>query len=132
MKNSAPLVLKYHHYSLVMNANRRLQMWSAVNVDYTPSKRRKERKEFGTDTWIPDPRIAGEDQIQDQELYDPAKKFDRGHIVRRDDTAWGNTAEEEILANSDSFHFTNSTPQHEQFNRAEFGFHGLWVNSKIK
>jgi endonuclease G, mitochondrial len=105
-----------------------------VNVDYTPSKRRKQRQEFGTDTWIPDLRIAGEVRIQDQELYDPAKKFDRGHIVRRDDTAWGNTAEEEILANSDSFHFTNSTPQHEQFNRAEFGFHGLWgeLENQIK
>ena len=134
MKNGTPLILKYHHYSLVMNEDRRLQMWSAVNVDYTPSKRRKQRADFGTDTWIPDPRISGELQIQDQELYAPAKKFDRGHIVRRDDTAWGDTAEEEILANSDSFHFTNSTPQHEQFNRAEFGFHGLWgeLENQIK
>jgi endonuclease G, mitochondrial len=133
-KNGAPLVLKYHHYSLVMNEERRFQMWSAVNVDYTPSKRRKEREEFGTDTWIPDPRIAGDLQIQDQELYAPAKKFDRGHIVRRDDTAWGETPEEEILANSDSFHFTNSTPQHEQFNRDAFGFHGLWggLENQIK
>lgn len=133
-KNGSPLLLKYHHYTLVMNKERRLQMWSAVNVDYTPTKRRKERKDFGTDTWIPDPRIAGELQIQDQDLYAPALKFDRGHIVRRDDTAWGETPEEEILANSDSFHFTNSTPQHEQFNRAEFGFHGLWgeLENQIK
>jgi endonuclease G, mitochondrial len=133
-KNGAPFVLNYRHYSLAMNKDRRLQMWSAVNVDYTPWKRRKERKDFGTDTWIPDPRIAGELQIQDQDLYAPALKFDRGHIVRRDDTAWGNTPDEEILANSDSFHFTNSTPQHEQFNRAEFGFHGLWgeLENQIK
>jgi endonuclease G len=127
LKNgSAPLVLKYHHYSLVMNKSRRLQMWSAVNVDYTPSKRRKSRDDFGVDTWVPDPRIAGELQIEDQQLYDPAKKFDRGHIVRREDTAWGDTAQEEIFANSDSFHWTNCTPQHEQFNRAAFQFHGLW------
>jgi endonuclease G len=121
-----PLILKYHHYSLVMNRDRRLQMWSAVNADYTPSKRRKTREEFGTDTWIADPRIAGKFQIEDAELYDPATKFDRGHIVRRDDTAWGDTEKEEILANSDSFHWTNCTPQHEQFNRDRFGFHGLW------
>ena len=127
LKNgSAPLVLKYHHYSLVMNKARRLQMWSAVNVDYTPAKRRKSRDDFGTDTWVPDPRIAGELQIEDQQLYDPARKFDRGHIVRRDDTAWGDTEQEEIFANSDSFHWTNCTPQHEQFNRAMFQFHGLW------
>ena len=124
--NGKALVLDYHHYSLVMNKTRRLQMWSAVNVDYTPTKRRHERKDFGTDTWIADPRVAGKFQIEDQELYDPAKKFDRGHIVRRDDTAWGETEEEEILSNSDSFHWTNCTPQHEQFNRDQFGFHGLW------
>ena len=127
LKNGAgPIVLKYHHYSLVMNKSRRLQMWSAVNVDYTPSKRRKSRDDFGTDTWVPDPRIAGDVQIEDQQLYDPSKKFDRGHIVRRDDTAWGDTEQEEIFANSDSFHWTNCTPQHEQFNRAMFQFHGLW------
>jgi len=125
-RSGSPLVLKYYHYSLVMNRHRRLVMWSAVNVDYTTSKRRKSRGEFGTDTWVPDPRIAADLQTQDPELYVPAAKFDRGHIVRREDTAWGSTADEEILANSDSFHWTNCTPQHEQFNRDEFGFHGLW------
>lgn len=125
-KDGEPLVLKYHHFSLVMNQERQLQMWSAVNVDYTKRKRRKTREEFGTDTWIADPRIPGELQIQDADLYAPAKKFDRGHIVRRDDTAWGETEEEEILANSDSFHWTNCSPQHEGFNRAKYGYDGIW------
>ena len=125
-QQNRPLVLKYHHYSVVMNRQRRLLMWSAVNIDFSPSKRRKSRDEFGTDTWVPDPRIPGNLQIEDAELYQPARKFDRGHVVRRDDTAWGDTEEEEILANSDSFHWTNCTPQHEQFNRDKFGFHGLW------
>ena len=82
--------------------------------------------DFGTDTWVADPRISGDLQIEDQQLYDPAKKFDRGHIVRREDTAWGDTAQEEVFANSDSFHWTNCTPQHEQFNRAMYQYHGLW------
>jgi endonuclease G, mitochondrial len=120
------LVLNYHHYSLAMHRKRRLLMWSAVNVDYTKSKRRKKREDFGTDTWREDPRIAAKFQIEDQELYNPALRFDRGHIVRRDDTAWGETALEEIFANSDSFHWTNCSPQHEQFNRAMFDYHGLW------
>jgi len=123
---SRPLLLKYHHYSLVMNKTHRLQMWSAVNADYTPAKRRKTRKEFGSETWAADPRIPGALQIEDQDLYDPAKKFDRGHIVARDDTAWGDTAHEEIVANSDSYHWTNCTPQHEGFNRDVGQFHGLW------
>jgi endonuclease G len=125
-QNGKPLLLEYHHYSLVMNQTRRMQMWSAVNVDYTPSKRRKTRKEFGDETWVADPRVAGALQIDDQDLYDPAKKFDRGHIVRREDTAWGDTPEEEVFANSDSFHWTNCTPQHEQFNRDVGQYQGLW------
>lgn len=119
-------VLNYHHFSLVMHEIRRLCMWAASNVNYDKSKRWRDRKDFGTDTWKLDPRILGEQQIDDAELYEPAKKFDRGHIVRRDDVAWGDTQEQEEYGNSDCFHFTNCTPQHEQFNRAMFDFHGLW------
>jgi endonuclease G len=120
------LVLDYHHYSLVMHRERRLVMWAASNVDYDPEKRSRDRKEFGTDTWKPDPRIPIEAQIEDLEFYAPAAKFDRGHVVRRDDVAWGNTEREEEFGNSDSFHWTNCTPQHEGFNRDAFGYKGLW------
>ncbi len=126
LEDGKPHVLKYHHYSLVMNRRRKLAMWAAANVDYHKSKRRKTREEFGEDTWTADPRVANKHQIEDPELYEPALKFDRGHIIRRDDVAWGETAKEEVFANSDSFHWTNCTPQHEQFNRAVFQFHGLW------
>lgn len=119
-------VLKYHHYSLVMHKKRRLVMWSAANVDYSESKRWRSRDDFGEDTWKPDPRIAIETQIEDLEFYEPAAKFDRGHIVRRDDVAWGDTKKEEEFGNSDSFHWTNCTPQHEGFNRDAFGYKGIW------
>lgn len=119
-------VLAYHHYSLVMHKKRRLVMWSAANVDYSDGKRWRGRKEFGTDTWKPDPRIPIEAQIEDLEFYAPAAKFDRGHIVRRDDVAWGETKKEEEFGNSDSFHWTNCTPQHEGFNRDAFDYQGLW------
>jgi endonuclease G, mitochondrial len=119
-------ILKYHHYSLVMHKKRRLVMWAAANVDYSPTKRWRSRDELGDDTWKPDPRIPNAAQIEDLEFYEPAAKFDRGHIVRRDDVAWGETMQEEEYGNSDSFHWTNCTPQHEQFNRDLFGYHGLW------
>lgn len=125
-QGSAQMLLRYHHYSLVIHKTRRLCMWAASNVNYDGSTRWRSREDFGTDTWKLDPRITGEQQLDDAELYAPAKKFDRGHIVRRDDVAWGQTEEEEEFSNSDSFHFTNCTPQHEQFNRAKFEFHGLW------
>jgi endonuclease G, mitochondrial len=133
--NGKPRVLKYHHYELVMNEDRRLQMWSAVNVDYDPNLKSKgDRKSFGSDKWIPDPRIPGELQIMDAEFYKPAGNVDRGHIVRREDNAWGQTDEEIEFANSDTFHWTNCTPQHEAFNQSEpgrndstyIGMKGLW------
>ncbi len=119
-------VLDYHHYSLVMHKQRRLVMWAAANADYDDNKRWRARKEFGSDTWKPDPRILIASQIEDLEFYEPAAKFDRGHIVRRDDVAWGETMQEEEFGNSDSFHWTNCTPQHEGFNRDAFGYKGLW------
>lgn len=120
-------ILDYHHFSLVMNQTWMLQMWSAVNVDYSPEVRYNlTRSELGRDEWIEDPRIPGSLQIDDPELYKPARKFDRGHVVRRDDNAWGRTQEEMEYANSDTFHWTNCTPQHEHFNRAIGPYRGIW------
>lgn len=124
-EDGEPLVLHYHHFSLVMNKDRCLQMWSAVNVDYS-KERRDERgsKGFGTARWRRDPRVPAEYQIEDKEFYKPAGKVDRGHMVRRDDNAWGDSREEVEYANSDTFHWTNCTPQHERFNKESEK--GIW------
>jgi endonuclease G, mitochondrial len=131
-ENGEIVVLKYHHYSLAMNRVRRLQMWSAVNVNYDPNLRKQSgRAFFGTDRWIADPRIPNKFQIVDPDFYKPAGQIDRGHIVRREDNAWGETPNELEFSNSDTFHWTNCTPQHQAFNRespgAGFGgIKGLW------
>ena len=119
LKDGKELVLDYHHYSLAMNSKRRLTMWTAANVDYSPERRAAggARAGFGTDKWAFDPRISKDVQLGDQ-FYEPAKQSDRGHIVRRQDSAWGDTAEEVEYSNSDTFHWTNCTPQHAAFNRA--------------
>ena len=125
-----PFVLKYHHYSLVMNKKRRLQMWSAVNVDYTEERRDgRTREALGTDKWIPDPRIPIKFQLTDPEFYQPAGNIDRGHIVRREDSAWGDSPDEIEYSNSDTFHWTNCTPQHEAFNQENpkgYSIKGVW------
>ena len=120
-----PVILDYHHFSLSMNAAWLLQMWSAVNVDYSPDVRwDMDRSDFGSDRWIHDMRLSDALQLDNDEIYGPARKFDRGHVVRRDDNAWGATREEVIFANSDTFHWTNCTPQHENFNRSNL--RGVW------
>jgi len=119
LKDGAVHVLDYHHYSLAMNARRRLPMWTAANVDYSPDRRKVGgRTGFGSDKWVYDPRIPQDAQLGDRDFYEPARQSDRGHIVRRQDSAWGDTPEEVEFANSDTFHWTNCTPQHAAFNRA--------------
>ena len=76
------------------------------------------RANFGADRWIGDPRIPADVQVGEREFYGPAKQIDRGHIVRRQDNAWGADPREVEFANSDTFHWTNCTPQHAAFNRA--------------
>ena len=51
--------------------------------------------------------------------------LDRGHLVRRLDPAWGTSREEAKLCNDDTFHFTNCSPQHEDFNQNQTTWAGL-------
>ena len=112
-----PIELKYHHYSVVMNRRRRLAYFTAVNID-GKTARAIERER---DKWFFDPRIAREEQVGN-ELY-TGTPFDRGHLVRRLDPAWGRTLRIAKVANDDTFHFTNCSPQHERFNEGK----NLWA-----
>jgi endonuclease G len=55
-----------------------------------------------------------------------AAALDFGHLVRREDNCWGTARDHIEFANADTFHMTNCTPQHEDFNRAAFGRDGIW------
>lgn len=114
-----PVVLNYHHYSLVMNKKYRMCMLTASNCDYRDEMRqdRRPRAEFGGESWRVDRRIPIEFQLTDADIYAPAGNFDRGHIVRREDSCWGDVGLETEYANSDTYHWSNCTPQHELFNQ---------------
>lgn len=99
--------LKYTNFSIVMNKERRMAFFTAVNVDGKQTRRIPR-----DDNWFFDPRISEIFQVGD-ELY-KRNDLDRGHLVRRLDPVWGNDAE---VANEDTFHFTNATPQHKDFNQ---------------
>lgn len=111
-------ILPYHHFSLVMNRRRQLAYFSAVNIDGAKSRNPKRER----DRWYFDPRIAESEQIG-EELY-ARNNLDRGHIVRRLDPAWG-TAEQALSANNDTFHFTNCSPQHANFNQNSETWQGI-------
>lgn len=111
-------ILPYYHYSVVMNAKRRLCFFTASNYDAQKKFRGQlSRKKLGEDKWDIDTRIPPEHQIQKREIYD-ATDYDLGHIVRREDNYWGESEEEAVYANWDTFFYTNCTPQHFAFNRS--------------
>jgi endonuclease G, mitochondrial len=118
-KNGDPFELAYYHYSVYMNKRRRTAWFSAANVDgdHRPDigKRRGDR-------WFTDPRILRSEQIG-QEAFEPG--IDRGHLTRRQDTAWGSDVASATLANNDTFHFTNCSLQASPFNQGKDRWQGL-------
>lgn len=111
-------VLPYHHFSVVMNRRRQLAYYTVVNIDGAQSR----RPQRSGDQWYFDPRIAESEQIG-EDLY-KRNDLDRGHLVRRLDPAWGSPAEA-LVANNDTFHFTNCSPQHARFNQNDETWQGI-------
>ncbi|MGE5498784.1 MAG: DNA/RNA non-specific endonuclease, partial [Syntrophothermus sp.] len=118
-------LLKYTHFSILFNKDRKMAFFTAVNID---GKKWKNIKR-GTDKWYYDSRIPKEIQIGD-EVYgnEPTNGdkgwFDRGHLVRRQDPDWG-TIQEAGLADDDTFHWANCTPQYYGFNQGKELWQGL-------
>ena len=109
LKTSNSFELKYTHFSVFQCAQRRLPLFTAVNIDGAKFKILKRKG-----SWRLDGRISSKDQIGNQ-LY-KNNDLDRGHMVRRMDPGWGNT-EVAQQAELDTFHFTNSVPQHKDLNQ---------------
>lgn len=104
------VALDYRHFSVVVSAERKLPLVTAVNIDG-----KKARRVFrDDDRWFVDLRIDEEQQLGN-EIY-RSNDLDRGHMVRRLDPVWGSEAEA-AEANADTFHYVNAAPQHKDLNR---------------
>jgi endonuclease G len=112
-------LLPYHHFTVVLNKERRLAFVTAVNIDGKLRKKPTRQR----DHWFFDPRVPEEEQTG-KGVYEN-NPLDLGHLVRRLDPAWGSSAKAAKLANDDTFHFTNCTPQHKDFNRNKTRWAGL-------
>lgn len=141
-----PYELRYHHFSLVMNATRRLAYFTACNIDGSrPVAINRQNKttienptldDLGvesaeaSDDFRPDPRVDPDEQMA-RPFYeaqrvpgypDPqdkgriARMFQKGHIIMRGDPAWG-VPEEALRAERDTFFYTNAAPQVGFFNQ---------------
>jgi endonuclease G, mitochondrial len=122
--------LKYFNYSVVMNKERKLAFFSAVNIDGSAQQDVGKRE---GDSWLRDPRIDKDFQLGNEfygkqktfEADRSANPFDRGHLVRRLDATWGDSVEEAKESGDDSFHFTNCSPQFWSFNQGKQLWAGL-------
>jgi endonuclease G len=112
-------VLKYHNYSVVMHAERRLAIYSAANVDFA----NRFDMSRPADVWRADPRIRADAQLTN--FYYRKNKFDRGHLTRREDLEFGKTWAVALASAADTCHWTNCVPQHERFNQNKELWQGI-------
>lgn len=126
--------LRYRHFSVWMQKDRRLALFTAANVDWRARKRfvdgrSTDRKSLAgfppgeniAEQWANDDRIAAEHQLPDTFYTQDRGAFDKGHLTRRDDVCWGGNFEEIQMANGDTFHVTNCSPQTKAFNQGPAG-----------
>ena len=127
------LLIPYHHFSLALHKKRRIALFTASNLDASNAAKRPEpgkvydRKTLGglgendMEKWFPDPRVDAAFQLPDRFYTKDKGAFDRGHIVRREDVAWGRNFQEVQFANGDTFHVTNCSPQVAVYNQSAQG-----------
>ncbi|CAN7618718.1 DNA/RNA non-specific endonuclease [Bosea sp. LjRoot237] len=125
--------LIYQNFSIAMHAERRLALFVASNVTGEPELRRPDPQAIYTrkalsglgesdqERWFLDDRMEERFQVPDYFYTRDGGNFDKGHIARRDDVAFGKTFEDLRRANGDSYHVTNCSPQIEGFNRSASG-----------
>jgi len=108
VKGSAA-VLRYLHFTVVMNPGRKLAHYTAYNMDGTrfvdvPRE----------DSWAADPLLPTSLQIDMPLLR--RTEFDRGHLMSRANVSWGEEREASI-ATRQAFFWTNIAPQHRRLNQ---------------
>lgn len=119
--------LDYQNFSIKTHVSRRLALITASNVTQEALLRQPEpgrdysRAGLFAERWFRDLRLDDQYQIPEVFYDDDHGAFDKGHIVRRDDVAWGLTFGKLLQGNVDSFHITNCSPQVEGYNRSDSG-----------
>lgn len=119
--NGAPL----HHtrFSIVFNSHRGFAVYAAHNIDgaaIIPEGEIPRKDQFRLD-----PDVPSAQQVDNDRGY-VNNPWDRGHLVTRRALHWGNKAEAE-QADSQSYFWTNITPQHENLHETAWGSIENWM-----
>jgi endonuclease G len=108
--NGAVAVLRYLHFTIVMNPARRLAHYAAYNCDgsqFADVPR-------GGEKWSADPLLPESLQMNLPLLRQ--SPYDRGHLMARLTGCWGESRTASISARQ-AFYWPNIAPQHQRLNR---------------
>ncbi len=114
-----PHELKYQNFGILYSGSLKSAVLAAMNLDGALTRPQKR----GNDKWFSDGRLPAAEQLGKEDYDDP--EIDRGHLVRRAATNWGETEEQAQQSNADSFHYVVASPQHMSFNRSQSQWLGL-------
>lgn len=132
------IYIPYHKFTVVNNKERRLALFTASNINASPEAKEPEQKPKGSynrkplgglnendrEKWFIDPRLPLDEQLSDGFYNKDRRAFDKGHLVRREDVAWGFSYYDVRRSNGDTYHITNCSPQVKEFNQSRRG--GIW------
>jgi endonuclease G, mitochondrial len=116
--------LKYHHFSTIHHAVRRVPVVSALNVHAKWRYAELDLEGSRADKWYRDNRIDYDVQLDD--AFYAKSGFDRGHLARREDAEWGRSIALAKLSADLTCTYANAVPQVPAINRAKFGAKGKW------
>lgn len=111
--NNNAFVVKYHHYSAMQHAVRKVPVVSALNVASAAQRFELPGRD---DNWFRDNRIDDDEQLSNK--WYSKSGFDRGHLARREDAEWGSDLAQARLAADLTCSYTNAVPQVPPLNRA--------------
>jgi endonuclease G len=122
--NPSAFLLKYHHFSAIHHAVRRVPIVSGINVHARYRHAELDVEGSRSDKWFRDNRIDYDVQLDD--AFYAKSGFDKGHLARREDAEWGTTVAKAKLAADLTCSYANALPQVPALNRAKFGAKGKW------
>lgn len=114
-------VLDYTNFSVMFNKDKKMPFFSAVNIEGSTNELAGIHDARLGDKWFNDKRIlVGEDFFQYTNKDYSKSGFQKGHMTRFYDPAWGKTPEQKKIAMGDTFYYTNCCPQKGKYNA------GIW------
>jgi len=114
--DAATVLLPYLHYSVLFRPDRKFAALTALDLDGARLKSLDR-----TDNWLFDPRLSAD--LQAGPAVYAHNDLDRGHLVMRASSMWGDTDDEARQAEAETFYFTNAAHQASMFNQGR----ALWL-----